>query len=147
MSPIQERLFCFLAEYNLSAQAFERKCNIGVATASKLTENSRETTFRKIQKAFPELNIRWLKTGEGTMLCQDVAAQSDSHYESHLPSSDKSLNFSGVSPQILILQERIKALEAQIAEKNVRIEELLMSLERERKMNDVLLNSSFRSNS
>ena len=68
MNSIQARLAIFLAEYNLSMQAFERKCNIGVATASKLSENSRATTFAKISKAYPQLNINWLKTGSGKML-------------------------------------------------------------------------------
>lgn len=82
MPSIQKRLNAFLAEYNLSVQAFERKCNIGVATASKLSENSRATTFAKIAKAYPQLNIDWLKTGEGEML-NPMAHQSAGNVSGH----------------------------------------------------------------
>lgn len=68
MGKIQERLALFLLKENLTTQAFERKCNMGVGGASKLTSKSYPKTFVKIAEAFPLLNIDWLKTGEGEML-------------------------------------------------------------------------------
>lgn len=142
MSTVQERLATFLAEYNLSAQAFERKCNIGVATASKLSENSRETTFAKIAKGYPQLNIEWLKTGVGKMLKElptidiDLDVKLGGH--SQLALRDIT-NIGDAKTQIIILQERIKYLEKELREKDKRIEELNASLERERKMNDYLM--------
>lgn len=142
MSTVQERLATFLAEKNLSAQAFERKCNIGVATASKLSENSRETTFAKIAKGYPQLNIEWLKTGVGKMLKElptidiDLDVKLGGH--SQLALRDIT-NIGDAKTQIIILQERIKYLEKELGEKDKRIEELNASLERERKMNDYLM--------
>lgn len=142
MSTIQERLASFLAEYNLSAQGFERKCGIGVATASKLSEHSRETTFRKISKAFPQLNVDWLKTGEGEMLNTTPNIDIDLSIRQ---SGGGNAAFGDVNnthdpkSQIAILQERIKALEKQLEEKDARIDGLTSSLERERKMNDFLM--------
>lgn len=52
-------------------RAFEYQCNIKAGTASKMSEKSYSTTFYKIQQAFPQLNIDWLKTGEGEMLLPD----------------------------------------------------------------------------
>lgn len=142
MSTLQERLATFLAEYNLSAQSFERKCNIGVATASKLSENSRETTFAKIAKAYPQLNIDWLKTGDGQMLNPQstVDIDVDLKLNGHSQLALRDINNIGdAKTQIIILQERIKSLEKELSEKNARIDELNASLDRERKMNDYLM--------
>lgn len=142
MSTVQERLATFLAEYNLSAQAFERKCNIGVATASKLSENSRGTTFHKIAKAYPQLNIDWLKTGNGQMLNPQSAIDIDVDLklEGHSQFAMHDItNIGDAKTQIVILQERVKSLEKELGEKNKRIAELNASLERERKMNDYLM--------
>lgn len=142
MSTVQERLAAFLAEYNLSAQAFERKCNIGVATASKLSENSRETTFAKIAKAYPQLNIDWLKTGDGQMLNDQPSVDIDVDLKlgGHSQFAMRDItNIGDAKTQIVILQERIKSLEKELGEKNKRIEELNASLDRERKMNDYLM--------
>lgn len=149
MSTVQERLAAFLAEYNLSAQAFERKCNIGVATASKLSENSRDTTFAKIAKAYPQLNIEWLKTGEGEMLnpqpTVDIGVDLKLGGHSQFAMRDIT-NIGDAKTQILLLRERIKSLEkelhakqCELEEKDKRIDELNVSLERERKMNDYLM--------
>ena len=142
MSTIQERLASFLAEYNLSAQAFERKCNIGVATASKLSANSRETTFRKIAKAFPQLNIDWLKTGEGEML--NNTPNIDIDLSIHQSGGGNAAfgdvnNVNDPKSEIAILKERIKALESKLSEKDARIDGLVSALDRERKMNDYLM--------
>lgn len=149
MSTVQERLATFLAEYNLSAQAFERKCNIGVATASKLSENSRETTFAKIAKAYPQLNIDWLKTGDGQMLNPQPSIDIDVDLKlgGHSQFAMRDItNIGDAKTQMLLLRERIKSLEkelhakqCELEEKDKRIDELNASLDRERKMNDYLM--------
>lgn len=68
MNPLQQRLRHFVDTLDMSVQAFERQCGIKMGTASRMTEKSYSSTFHKIQKAHPELNMEWLKTGEGAML-------------------------------------------------------------------------------
>lgn len=68
MNPLQERLQAFLNHEDISLRAFERQCDIKAGTASKMTEKSYGTTFHKIAKAYPQLNMEWLKTGDGEML-------------------------------------------------------------------------------
>lgn len=146
---MQERLAAFLTEYNLSTQAFERKCNIGVATASKLSQNSRDTTFAKIAKAYPQLNVEWLKTGDGQMLNPQPTVDIDLDLKlgGHSQFAMRDItNIGDAKTQILLLRERIKSLEkelhakqCELEEKDKRIDELNASLERERKMNDYLM--------
>ena len=151
MSAIQDRLATFLAEYNLSAQAFERKCNIGVATASKLSESSRATTFAKIEKAYPELNINWLKTGEGAMLNpqpqkkievgfgigEQSGGQSDFKFELK-EENNSSVNKIEVD-EICNLKREIEHLSQLLKERDSRVAELKEALDRAHKMNDYLM--------
>lgn len=74
---LQERLNEFIVSLGISVQAFERQCNISTGTASRLTSKSYATTFKRISDAYPQLNMTWLKTGEGEML----NPTSQEHYE------------------------------------------------------------------
>lgn len=73
MNPLQQRLRYFVDTLEMSVQAFERQCGIKTGTASRMTEKSYSSTFHKIQKTHPELNMEWLKTGKGDMLRQPPA--------------------------------------------------------------------------
>lgn len=138
MPSVQERLATFLAEYNLSAQAFERKCNIGVATASKLSENSRDTTFAKIAKAYPQLNIEWLKTGEGQMLNpqshQPFIQGNRNKFNSQYGDVDGNIDIKGLCEKELQevfeeLDKQRKSYEEQLKQKDAQIERLLTLVE------------------
>lgn len=73
---IQSRLKEFLAYKKLTYKDFELKSGLANATASRIGENTRRSTFNRVALAFPDLNINWLKTGEGEMLNPNVASPS-----------------------------------------------------------------------
>lgn len=149
MNPLQERLQSFLNHEDISLRAFERQCDIKAGTASKMTEKSYGTTFHKIAKAYPQLNVEWLKTGEGQMLNPQPTVDIDVDLKlgGHSPFAMRDItNIGDAKTQILLLRERIKSLEkelhakqCELEEKDKRIDELNTSLERERKMNDYLM--------
>lgn len=68
MNTLQDRLQEFLDNQNINMQSFERKSGIGQGLGAKLSDKSRATTFRRIEKAYPQLNMAWLKSGDGEML-------------------------------------------------------------------------------
>lgn len=68
MCDIQNRLRLFLDTLNISMQTFERCSGISQGLGSRLSNKSYATTFKRISLAYPQLNIDWLKTGEGEML-------------------------------------------------------------------------------
>lgn len=68
MDNLQDRLQLYLNYLNIPMQKFERQCGIGQGLGVKLSLKSYATTFKRISDAYPELNIDWLKTGEGEML-------------------------------------------------------------------------------
>lgn len=149
MNPLQERLQSFLNHEDISLRAFERQCDIKAGTASKMTEKSYGTTFHKIAKAYPQLNVEWLKTGEGEMLNPQPSVDIDVDLKlcGHSQFAMRDItNIGDAKTQILLLQERIKSLEkelhskqCELEEKDKRIDELNASLDRERKMNDYLM--------
>ncbi len=143
MSPLQDRLKQFIALMDMSVLAFENKCGMAQGTVNKMTDNSRQRTLEKIHKTYPQLNMDWLKTGEGEMFnhATPMDIDIDLKMEGHSQMAFRDINNIGdAKTQLAVLQERIKALEIQLAEKNARIDELSSSLDRERKMNDFLMN-------
>jgi len=68
MNTTKERLYIFLKFKNLKAAAFERACGLSNGFCSKVNSSITEGSIRLIQNAFPELNIDWLRTGEGEMI-------------------------------------------------------------------------------
>lgn len=86
--------------------------------------------------------MEWLQTGEGEMLNPQPTVDIDLDLKlgghSQLAMRDIT-NIGDAKTQIAILQERIKSLEKELDEKDKRIDELNASLERERKMNDYLM--------
>ena len=73
MSNLQSRLQKFIACMDRSVLSFENECGIAPGTVSKMTDKSRLRTLEKISRAFPQLNMDWLKTGEGEMIRQPGA--------------------------------------------------------------------------
>lgn len=69
---IKERLYNFLDAKNLKASKFEQRCGLSNGFCSKVNDNITEGSLLLIQRAFPELNINWLKTGFGEMLVDET---------------------------------------------------------------------------
>lgn len=142
MNTLQDRLKQFITSLDLSVLAFENECGMAQGTVNKMTDNSRQRTLEKIRKHYPQLNMEWLKTGVGEMLNQlpSVDIDLDLKLGGHSQFAMRDItNIGDAKTQIVILQERIKSLEKELGEKNKRIDELNASLERERKMNDYLM--------
>lgn len=67
---ISKRLLYFIQYLGIELKYFAYICGISKANilSGRLTNNS----FIKIGLAYPKLNLRWLRFGEGTMLCQAI---------------------------------------------------------------------------
>lgn len=142
MQTLQERLKTFITSLDSSVLAFENKCGMAPGTVNKMSDKSRPKTLEKIHKQFPQLNMEWLQTGEGEMLnpqpTVDIGLDLKLGGHSQFAMRDIT-NIGDAKTQNAILQERIKSLEKELEEKDKRIDELNASLERERKMNDYLM--------
>lgn len=81
---IKDRLYDFLKAKNLKASKFEQKCGLSNGFCGKVNDNITEGSLSLIKKAFPELNINWLKTGFGDMLIEEPSLE--------YPNSDEGAN-------------------------------------------------------
>lgn len=129
MQTVQKRLHEFLEYLNMPMQTFERQCGIGQGLGAKLSNKSYNTTFRRISSAFPQLNIGWLKTGEGEMLNEPIAKINISHS----PNSAASVNGNAIvyttdEHELIRLREENRQLYERIAEL--------------KKINDYLMNNN-----
>lgn len=71
MREIAKRLSLYLMYKNLSGNAFSVRIGINQSNLSKMLNGKQpisEKTLYKISSTFPELNMEWLRTGEGEML-------------------------------------------------------------------------------
>lgn len=68
---VTSRLKAYLAQKGMNAKDFERITGLGNGTAARLSEATRETTYDRISNSGIDLNIDWLRTGEGEMLKSD----------------------------------------------------------------------------
>jgi SOS-response transcriptional repressor LexA len=70
---MKERLIKFLAHLGLGQDKFEKKVGLSRGFVNKVGDSMREVSIKKILAVYPDLNINWLKTGEGSMLKDDKA--------------------------------------------------------------------------
>ena len=68
MSEIKDRLTKFLEYKGYGQLKFENTAGLGRGFVNKVGFNINAKSLEKIAKAYPELNIDWLRSGHGTML-------------------------------------------------------------------------------
>ena len=76
---LRERLMDFIESLNVSQNEFARSCGLAQGLVSRITDNAQEATFQKISARYPQLNMHWLRTGQGEMI-QSESEQMQSEY-------------------------------------------------------------------
>lgn len=66
-----DRILQFIDYKQISGREFYAKCDISNGLFSK-SKNIGSENLEKIRKAYPELNIMWVITGEGDMVVSDI---------------------------------------------------------------------------
>ena len=70
---MNERVLAFIDYLGVSISEFERYCGLSNGAVSKMGDNTRMATLDRISKAYPQINVNWLRTGEGNMLAPSSA--------------------------------------------------------------------------
>lgn len=65
---LKERVILFIEHSGLNKAEFERIVGLSNDAVNKMSDNTRKSTLDKVSNKFPDLNINWLRTGEGEML-------------------------------------------------------------------------------
>lgn len=78
VSPFKDRLMEFISHLGLSVLRFEKEAQLPNATVRNIKTSLKEPNIDKIKKRYPELNVEWLKTGDGEMINEgDVTSTSE----------------------------------------------------------------------
>ena len=78
---LKSRILEFIDYKGITVQSFEKIANLSNAAVDKMGDNTRMTTLDKISNAFPNLDINWLRTGEGTMLKEEKIQKEENPQE------------------------------------------------------------------
>jgi len=88
---LKDRLLHFIRHAELTKSEFEQNCGFSNGFVDKAGNNTRRGNLDKISIAYPELNINWLLTGEGSMLKSGTDSSSVKFYDSENAPSGKRL--------------------------------------------------------
>lgn len=77
MDGVKERLLSFIKDIGIEKSVFERMAGLSNGFVDKVTDNIRSKSLAAIANAYPQLNMDWIKTGEGSPIIpiQDKAIQ------------------------------------------------------------------------
>lgn len=112
---LKSRIIEFIEYKRLDKATFERIVGLSNDAVSKMGDNTRKSTVDKISNAFPELNIVWLRTGEGEMLkTGNIHVVGDGNLSNTgITGGDVVM---GSDQEVRALKKRIKELEAEVKE-------------------------------
>ena len=134
---VKDRLTSYLSTKKISKSEFGRTIGVSTSFVTAIRKSIQPDKVASIAQYYPDLNIQWLLTGEGTMLNssgdnfanvvgynnrQTIGSIDNRHYYSDSPDVLKA--------QVDLLEERIKEKDAQIKEKDAQISRLLTILEK-----------------
>lgn len=66
MDGVKERLLSFIKGIGIEKSVFERTAGLSNGFVDKVTDNIRSKSLAAIANAYPQLNMDWIKTGEGS---------------------------------------------------------------------------------
>lgn len=121
MNTLQGRLQYFISSLGKSVLSFENQCGIAPGTVSKMSEKSRAKTLDKIGRAFPQLNMDWLRTGQGEMTKPQPMIdmhRANSDGDSLLDSVKVLINDPKVIEEVAHIQDKVCSLESEIQSLN-----------------------------
>lgn len=98
---MKERLILFLKHLGIGQLRFENNVGLSRGFVNAVGDTIRESSLAKITAVYPELNINWLKTGEGQMLIgQELQKTEAVYYAPQLPVSALAGTLTGFTDSI-----------------------------------------------
>lgn len=110
---IKDRISAYCRYKNIAISRFEKAAGLSNGYFNQVKKRPSSDKIRGIVEAFPDFNTDWLLTGEGEMLkdCAHQTTNGDNSPAIHGNGNSVTIGSTAV------LNERIKALEALLAEK------------------------------
>lgn len=100
---MKERLILFIKHLRIGQGKFEKNAGLANGLVNNIKDGISVSSLNKIEEAYPQLNINWLRTGEGQMLkCQDAKPTKTEavYYAPQLPVSAMAGTLTGFTDSI-----------------------------------------------
>ncbi len=68
---VPERLKEYIKYHKMTVAEFERLVGLSNGAVNNMTDRTRQSTYERLSKRLPDLNIYWLRTGKGNMLIEN----------------------------------------------------------------------------
>lgn len=91
---MKERIKYFIKSIGISVALFEKNCGLSNGSVNKMADGTRTTTLDNISKAYPQLNMNWLKTGEGEMLNSEINQSVEGNNNTSVAGNSNNVNSS-----------------------------------------------------
>jgi hypothetical protein len=101
---MKERLINFLAYLEMGQTRFEEKVGLSRGFVNKIGESVKDKTLKRITDVYPELNINWLKTGDGYMLKNGFAKTEKVESKKLIPFYDDVSTIGGKNEKVANMQ-------------------------------------------
>ena len=82
---LKDRLLAYLNYKGIKKAQFEKSAGFSNGFVDKMGDNTRKANLDKISKMYPDLNIDWLLTGNGTMVIGSDIAEYPAPQKSGIP--------------------------------------------------------------
>ncbi|MEI6567972.1 MAG: hypothetical protein WCR20_14940 [Verrucomicrobiota bacterium] len=109
---VKERLILFIAHLGISKRKFCSYCGFSETFISSMKISTSEKKFEIIAQHYPELNIHWLRLGEGKMI-KEVKEKMEMTNREDESVTDKLLR---AEIEIKLLREQIMEVKADLKE-------------------------------
>lgn len=85
---MKERILQIIEALGITVQQFELNVGLSNGAVSKMGDNTRRSTLDKISIVYPNVNISWLLTGEGSMLNTTKAMRKIDRFDEYMAYKD-----------------------------------------------------------
>ena len=99
---MKNRVLTFIDYLKVPVSKFEKNCGLCNGGVKSMGYNTRKETIEKIAKAYPELNVVWLRTGVGNMLnttTPSISATNNGTINGNMNTGINNTSPSSVEPQ------------------------------------------------
>lgn len=121
----KDRIKEYIAYLKIGQGAFEKNVGISNGYVNNIKKSIGSGVLSKIQKTYPELNINWIVTGEGSMFSKHLEQKAEELEFEYTQMKNKLLHVSERSFKYLDKLEAAEEEIRQLKNKIQRLEELL----------------------
>lgn len=115
---VKERLLILIEALNLDKATFERSVGLSNGFIDKASDNIRQSSLNRISNRYPNVNIEWLKYGEGEMTKTGAISVVGDNNISNTGKIEGKILYSS-SEDVQLLKRRIKDLEEEVKQLKV----------------------------